>query len=116
CRSLEYRLLSVPEDLRLVICNTMVRHAIAMGEYNARRSQCEEGAKLLSRTRPGISALRDATLEDLERHGNVLPPEILKRCRHVISENQRVVAAAAALEKNNLNEFGKLMAASHESL
>ena len=116
CRSLEYRLLPVPEDLRLVICNTMVRHAIAAGEYNARRSQCEEGGRLLSRTRPGISALRDATLEDLERHGNVLPPEILKRCRHVISENQRVVAAAAALEKNNLNEFGELMAASHESL
>lgn len=116
CRSLEYRLLPVPQDVRLVICNTMVRHAIAAGEYNVRRSQCEEAVKLLSRTRPGISALRDATLEDLEEQGDSLAPEIQKRCRHVISENQRVAAAATCLEGGDLEGFGKLMAASHESL
>jgi galactokinase len=116
CRSLDYRLLPVPENIRMVICNTMVRHAIAAGEYNVRRSQCEEGVRLLSQARPGISALRDASLEVLEQQGDRLPLEILKRCRHVISENQRVVAAASALEKNNINEFGAFMAASHESL
>lgn len=116
CRSLDYRLLPVPEDVRLVICNTMVRHAIAAGEYNARRSQCEEGVRLLARMRPGISALRDVILEDLEQPGDSLPQEIQKRCRHVISENQRVVSAAAALEKSDLKGLGELMSASHESL
>jgi galactokinase len=116
CRSLEHRLLRIPEDVRLVICNTMVRHAIAVGEYNVRRSQCEEGIRLLSRARLGISALRDVTLPDLEQFGNSLPPEILKRCRHVVSENQRVVTAATALEERDLEKFGELMAASHESL
>ncbi len=116
CRSLDYRLLPIPENIRLVICNTMVRHAIAAGEYNMRRSQCEEGVTLLSQTQPNISALRDTTLEDLEQQGNKLPVDILKRCRHVIGENRRVVAAAAALERGNVEDFGKLMAASHESL
>jgi galactokinase len=116
CRSLEYRLLRIPEDVRLVICNTMVRHAIAAGEYNARRSLCEEGVRLLSSEQPGISALRDLTLQDLEQSSKLLPPEILKRCRHVISENQRVLAAADALERRDLKKFGDLMAASHESL
>ncbi len=116
CRSLERRFLLVPEDLRLVICNSMVKHAIAGGEYNVRRSQCEEGVRLLSLARPGISALRDLTLEDFEQLCELLPPEIRKRCRHVISENQRVHAAATALERRDLKSFGKLMAESHASL
>jgi galactokinase len=123
CRSLEHRFLRVPEDLRLVICNTMVKHAIAAGEYNARRAQCEEGVRLLSQGRPGISALRDLTLEDYEQLRKLLPPEIQKRCRHVISENQRVLAAAATLEQCDMNigqrdlkSFGDLMRESHESL
>src|SRR5437762_1793164 len=116
CRSLEYRFLRIPEDVRLVICNTMVRHTIAAGEYNTRRSQCEEGVRLLSSAQPGISALRDVALKDLEQFGNSLPPEILKRCHHVISENQRVLAAAAALQRRDLKKFGELMASSHESL
>jgi galactokinase len=123
CRLLEHRLLRVPADLRLVICNSMVRHALAAGEYNVRRSQCEEGVRLLSRARPGISALRDLTLEDFEQLRELLPPEIRKRCRHVISENQRVIAAATVLEhcdlkteQRDLKSFGELMAKSHESL
>ncbi|HEV2987393.1 MAG TPA: galactokinase [Candidatus Angelobacter sp.] len=126
CRSLEHRLLSIPENVRLVICNTMVRHAIAAGEYNLRRSQCEQGVRLLSRAKPGITALRDVTANDLERFGNSLPSEILRRCRHVVSENQRVLAAVAVLEqwdqcsreqdRRNLEKFGSLMAASHKSL
>jgi galactokinase len=119
-------LLSIPENVRLVICNTMVRHAIAAGEYNLRRSQCEQGVRLLSRAKPGITALRDVTANDLERFGNSLPSEILRRCRHVVSENQRVLAAVAVLEqwdqcsreqdRRNLEKFGSLMAASHKSL
>jgi len=116
CRSLDARYLAVPENARWVICNTMVKHAIAAGEYNVRRSQCEEGVSLLSRSLPGISALRDVTLEDLERLRTTLPPIIHKRCLHVITENHRVQWAAAALEQRHLQRFGHLMAESHRSL
>jgi galactokinase len=116
CRSLQHRLLHVPENVRVVICNTMVKHAIAAGEYNARRSQCEEGVRLLSGALPGISALRDVSLEGFERFRELLPTTIQQRCRHVLSENLRVIAAAVALEHGDLRSFGKLMARSHRSL
>jgi galactokinase len=116
CRSLQHNYFRLPDDVRLVICNTMVKHANASGEYNVRRSQCEAGVQILSGPLQGISALRDASLEDLERLRAVLPPIVYKRCLHVISENHRVQLAAAALEEGNLQRFGQLMAASHRSL
>lgn len=116
CRSLQHTYFPLPDDVRLVICNTMVKHANASGEYNARRSQCEAGVQILSGPLPGISALRDVSLENLERLRAVLPPIVYKRCLHVISENKRVQLAAAALEEGNLQRFGQLMAASHRSL
>ena len=116
CRSLEYRLLPMPADVQLVICNTMIRHELAASEYNKRRSECEAGVQHLSRFLPAVRALRDVTVDDLERCGAYLPKVIYKRCRHVITENCRVVEAAAALERGDLHAFGELMAESHNSL
>jgi galactokinase len=116
CRSLEYKLLSLPSDVSLVICNTMVKHALAGGEYNIRRAECEEGVRLLSTKLPHIKALRDVTESQLEQHANCLPEVIHKRCRHVISENERVLQAAEALSGGDLDGFGSLMAQSHRSL
>lgn len=116
CRSLDYSLAPIPEDASLVICNTMVKHEHAHGEYNLRRAECEEGVRLLARKLPGITALRDVTLADLNRHGGFLPRMIYKRCRHVITENARVIDAAAALSLSDLIEFGRLMQESHRSL
>lgn len=116
CRSLEYRQLSIPAGIRLVICNTLVKHAHASSEYNTRRSECEEGVEVLSRFKPNVSSLRDVDLKDIETHSEVLDKVILKRCRHVVSENARTLAAAEALEESNLERFGGLMLASHESL
>jgi galactokinase len=116
CRSLEYRLLPLPRDVSLVICNTMVKHELASGEYNTRRAECEEGVRLLARSLPGIHALRDVTLAELEADAGMLPKIIYKRCRHVISEDARVTKAAAALDQGDLDTFGALMAESHRSL
>ena len=116
CRSLEYRLLPLPKDVTLAICNTMVKHSIAQGEYNRRRAQCEAGVRILSKFLPGIRALRDVTRENLESFGSELPEVVLRRCRHVISENARVLEAETALKESNLDAFGKLMLASHRSL
>jgi galactokinase len=116
CRSLEYKLLPVQSSVRLVVCNTMVKHANASSGYNERRAQCEAGVEHLARFLPHMEALRDVTLEDLERYGRDLPEVIYRRCRHVITENSRVLAAAKALEQHDLQQFGQLMAESHVSL
>jgi galactokinase len=116
CRSLEYQLVPIPHNVRIVVCNSMVRHELASGEYNRRRADCETGVKLLAQFLPGIRALRDVSLAELESHKNDLPPVIYRRCRHVISENQRVLAAAEALRTNDVVQFGRCMYESHASL
>ena len=116
CRSLEYRLLLLPENVRLVICNTMVKHELASSEYNTRRAECEAGVQHFARLLPGVRALRDVSANDLERLGRDLNEVTFKRCRHVITENRRVTEAASALDAGALHTFGNLMAESHRSL
>ena len=116
CRSLESCALPVPDDVKLVVCNTMVKHELASSEYNARREQCEEGVRILSQHLPNITSLRDVTPDDVERFRAELGEVIFKRCRHVTTENDRVLKAADALRDRDLKTFGKLMYESHHSL
>lgn len=116
CRSLEYKLLPLPVRVRLVVCNTMVKHEHASSAYNERRAQCEAGVEYLAKFLPNVSALRDVTFEQLERFGRDLPEVIYRRCRHVVTENARVLTAAEALKRSELSLFGSLMAESHASL
>ena len=116
CRSLEFRLLPLPDNVRLIICNTMVKHELASSAYNERRAMCEAGVNYLQRFYPSVTALRDVTLEQLEQHRAGLPEVVYRRCRHVITENARVLAAGEALEQGDLERFGELMAESHVSL
>ena len=116
CRSLEYKLLPLPAGITMVICNTMVKHGHSGGEYNDRRAQCEEGVRLLSRYFPSIKALRDVSAVELESHRGDLPDLIYRRCHHVVSENERVLSAVAALKSGNLKEVGRCMAESHLSM
>jgi galactokinase len=116
CRSLEYRPLPLPAGVALVICDSGVRHELAGGEYNARRAQCEAGVRVLAREKPQVRALRDVTMDDLERKRPELGEVVYRRCRHVVTENARVQQAADALERCDLREFGRLMGESHRSL
>jgi galactokinase len=116
CRSLEHRWVMLPEGLRLVICNTMVKHELANGEYNQRRSECETGVRLLAKHLPQVRALRDVTLADLEKYRETLPPVVYRRCRHVVSEDSRVLDCVQALAAADLDSVGALMADSHRSL
>jgi galactokinase len=102
--------------VRLVVCNTMVKHEHASGGYNARRRECEEGLQVFAKVLPGIRALRDVTLHELEEHRDRLSPIVYKRVRHVVTENDRVKKAASALETGDMAKFGELMADSHQSL
>jgi len=116
CRSLEYQLLPIPQDLRLVVCNSKVRRELASGEYNLRRADCEAGIRLLQPFLPAVRALRDVEIADLEKYKHLLPGTVYRRCRHVVTENQRVLAAAKALRSQDAARFGHLMYRSHASL
>lgn len=116
CRSLEYKMIPFPEGERLMICNTMVKHALAGGEYNTRREECDEAVRLLSRHYSGIHALRDVSMEQLQERSNDLPRTIYQRALHIVSENQRVEDTAKALSRGDIDEVGRLMCDSHRSL
>src|SRR5208282_5036974 len=116
CRSLEFRTVPLPAGVRLVICNSMVKRELAASAYNTRRSECEEGVRLIAERFPGVRALRDVTMEQLESCQGSLPENVYKRCRNVVSEDARVIRAAYALEHNRLDDLRSLMAKSHGSL
>ncbi|HEV3512670.1 MAG TPA: galactokinase [Candidatus Sulfotelmatobacter sp.] len=116
CRSLEYTLIPIPQGVRIVVCNTMVKHDLATGAYNRRRAECEQGVRYFAGHDPAIHALRDVSLEMLESHAKDLPPAISKRCTHVIGENQRTLGTARALAEGDLKKVGELMRESHRSL
>ena len=115
CRSLEYTLAPIPSDVRIVICNSMVKHSVAGGEYNTRRAEMEAGLRILQKHRPEIKALRDATVQDLTLWGSEMAPESLRRCRHVVTEDDRVLAAVEAFRASDLTRFGELMRQAHAS-
>jgi galactokinase len=116
CRSLAYRLVPIDPAARLVVCDSTVHHKLAAGQYNLRRESCERGVALLRPFLPGIRALRDVTLPQLAAHEVALDEVTLRRCRHVIGEDDRVVRGVAALEAGDLAGFGRLMNESHRSL
>lgn len=117
CRSLEFQPFPAGFDgFQFVIFDTMVRHELAASEYNKRREECEAGVANLSARRPGIQALRDVSLAELELNADAMSDIVYRRCRHIITENVRTLAAAAALESADAISFGKLMNQSHDSL
>lgn len=115
CRTLEYRLAPIPGHVAIVIANTMVRHSVAGGDYKTRRAESEAACAVIASHRPGVTFLRDATLDDLDKWGREMAPKSLMRARHVISENLRTVACCDALLRGDLEEVGRLMAEAHTS-
>ena len=117
CRSLEAKKISVDtSDRALLICDTGVKHDLAASAYNTRRRECEESVEILSKSLQGIKALRDVSLKQFHAYEDTLPDTLRKRARHVISENERTLAAAAAIESRDFDKLSTLMYASHESL
>jgi len=117
CRSHDYSYFPFEmNEYIIALINTKVQHELALSEYNFRRSECEEGVKILSSYNPDIKALRDVDLSELEKFKNILNPVVYKRCYYVVSENLRVVDACEALEKSDYQRFGDLMYQSHDGL
>jgi galactokinase len=117
CRSLDYENIPVElGDYRVVIISSEVKRSLASSAYNTRRAECQEGVEHFSRDDKSVCALRDVDAGLFEAHKDELTPVVRRRCRHVISENQRALDAAAALQAGQLEVFGDLMKASHRSL
>jgi galactokinase len=98
-------------EVTVLIINTNIRHKLAESEYAKRRSQCETAARALK-----VAALRDATLEALEAAQEQIEPVVFRRARHVITENERTLRMARAMQASDWPAVGELMYASHASL
>ena len=117
CRSLAYELVPFAfSDVRIVLCDTGVKHALASSEYNLRRRQCEAGVAALQRIDPVIRSLRDVDPGMLAAHRDSLDPLDFRRCRFVLDENARLLAGCGDLARGDLAAFGGGMAGSHAGL
>jgi len=111
CRSLETEAVSMPEEMAVVIINSNKKRGLVDSEYNTRREQCEEAARIF-----GVKALRDVSVEQFNEKVSELDELVAKRARHVITENDRTVEAAQALRAHDMKRMGQLMAQSHASM
>ncbi|MCE7556132.1 galactokinase [Aliivibrio fischeri] len=111
CRSLETTAVSMPEDMSVVIINSNKKRGLVDSEYNTRREQCEEAARIF-----GVKALRDVTIEEFNAKAHELDEMVAKRARHVITENDRTEEAAKVLASGDMKRMAVLMAESHASM
>lgn len=112
CRSMEYEYFPfAPEDYRLVLVDSPVKHELKDSPYNKRRESCERVAKRL-----GVDTLRDATMEGLDSIKGDITAEDYFRAKYVIEEKQRVLDVCDALQKGDYETVGKKMYETHQGL
>jgi len=117
CRDLSHRSVPLPAgEAAVVVIDSGVQRKLTAGAYNERRSQCEDGAARLAEFDPAVESLRDVSRDLFEAHADALPTTVRRRCRHVVTENARVLESVEALEAGDLARFGRLVSASHDSL
>ncbi len=117
CDTLDYELVSLDlQNYQLIIANTNKRRGLTDSKYNERRTECETAVGLIQKKKE-IRNLSDLDLQKLKKLRYLIEnPVVYKRAHHVVGENERVLDAVAALKKGNLQTFGQLMNASHNSL
>ncbi|MFQ3567802.1 MAG: galactokinase [Aggregatilineales bacterium] len=111
CRWLTHEAVPLPPETLVVILDTSTRRELTSSKYNERFEQCQQAAAFFN-----VPALRDVTLAQLNAVTDLLDPVIVRRARHVITENERTLAAAAALRVGDAAAFGRLMDESHISM
>jgi galactokinase len=116
CRDLSYSLVPLNPAISVVVCDSRVQRSLDNSEYNKRRLECEDAARLLGQWRGEVQALRDVPLSALEEVQELLSPEYFKRVKHVVTENDRVIDGIKALEDGDDEAFGQQLYQSHESL
>jgi galactokinase len=108
CRDLTSQTRPMAAGTQVVICDTRAPRALTGSEYAQRRAQCEEGARILAGFYPEVQALRDASMDQLQRHAADLSATVYRRCRFIVEENQRVLDMADALARGDRHEIGAL--------
>jgi galactokinase len=111
CRSLEYEHVPLPDGVAVVVMDTSTRRGLVDSAYNERRAQCETAAQFFS-----VHALRDVSLEEFNAKSGKLEEVVMRRARHIITENQRVLDAVAAMRAGDVHKLGILFNESHASL
>ena len=116
CRTLCVEQVAIPTGVGMLITHSGVQHRLPDSGYNSRADECAEAVMRLQNKLPGLSTLRDLSAEDMGRHKDRLGDRLYRRCRHVVSENQRVRHAFTALKSGDIEHLGNLVCASHVSL
>jgi galactokinase len=111
CRSLEIQHVPLPAHVAVVVMDTSTRRGLVDSAYNERRSQCEEAARFF-----GVKALRDVSLDEFEKRKSGLNEVVMRRARHIITDDQRVLDAMQAMRTNDLVRLGNILNAGHVSL
>jgi galactokinase len=117
CQSLDYAYFPFNlEGIRIVLLDTGVKHSLASTEYNTRRRQCEAGVRLVHAHDPEVTSLRDVSLEQLDLYVAPVDELVYRRCRFIVGENARLLAATEDLQNGDLAAFGRKMFETHEGL
>jgi galactokinase len=117
CQSLDYVYFPFSlEGIRIVLLDTNVKHSLASTEYNTRRQQCESGVRLIRAQHPEVTSLRDVTAEMLDRYVAPVDELVWRRCRFIVGENARLLAATEDLVNGDLRAFGRKMFETHDGL
>jgi galactokinase len=117
CRSLDFEYVPLKmEGIKILLLNTNVKHSLASSEYNTRRQQCEKGVEYVKAHIPEAKSLRDVTIEMLDQFVAPKDDVIYQRCKYVVEENIRLLAACDDLKKGDIAALGKKMFQTHEGL
>lgn len=115
CRELDGDNVPLGDGVELVLANTNAPHKLVDGAYAALRKACFEAVDVLKKHKTGITHLRDISVEEFEQWSSSLEPDIRRRARHIVTENDRVLRGVDALKHGRIAEMGQLMLASHAS-
>jgi galactokinase len=116
CRSLEHEYVELPDNVRILAVNSLVKHELGTSAYRQRVAECQAAVAAIQKTDPQVESLRDVTLERFEAIEDTIPATARRRARHIISDTQRVVEFSAAARSGDLGEMGRLFVASHRSM
>jgi len=117
CSTMEHKYFPLKlNEYEILLLNTNVSHNLATSEYNTRRQECELGLEILSKTYANCFSFRDFTIDQLNDSRQLMTETVYQRCRHVLTENNRVLSATQALVDGKIHILGRLMYQSHQSL
>jgi galactokinase len=116
CRSLGHRLVSLPAGVAFIAVNTMVKHALAGSAYKDRVRECATAVEILKGQYPAVESLRDVTPDMFAPAAHLLPDVVMRRARHIVTEDVRVNRFVEASQAGDLTAMGKLLVESHRSL